>query len=166
MSYILIFILTDALEFMWIQSQEQDLDEMPNFSRTQIFIQILFCSLFLLLCALHEPNSSRFYTFPASKYLFINCSPLDVHCSVAISALWFLLSHFHLHGSTGWKILAPPFTVHFPIPKQFKSCSLLFSPSLMKIISNCKEMWMCNPPCELWWGLNHDFGRCKYLCCV
>lgn len=43
--------------------------------------------------------------------------------------------------------------------KQFKVCSLLFSPSLIKIISNCHEMWMGNCACKIQWGLNPDCGR-------
>lgn len=52
--------------------------------------------------------------------------------------------------------------------KQFKVCSLLFSPSLIKIISNCHEMWMGNCACKIQWGLNPDCGRLQVpvLCII
>lgn len=154
MNYILIFILEHALEFMCLFYS----NEMPNFSRIQIFTQILFCSL-LWLCPLHKPTSLRFLTFPASKHLLVNCTPLDVH------GQWQYLpfAHFHLHGSTGWEVLPPPLA---HITNSLKFLHFFFSSSLMKIKSNCPEMWMCNPTCKFQWGLNHHFGRCRYLCCT
>lgn len=86
---------------------------------------------------LYEPSSSRFFTFPQH-------STLDVHWPLAISALWFLLSSFHLHWSTrhGKKSLLLCSKFFFTYQKQFKVCPILFSLSFMK--NHVKLSWSVN----------------------
>lgn len=161
MNYVLIFILADALEFTY------------HFLRTGLWWNAKFLKdpnmysnfiLFFVFMIVSSPwaNSLRILHLSCSKTPFIKLYPS-----------WYSLAS----GNICPLVLALPFSLAW-IYRVRNPCSSIqssfsnitnslkfvhFSPSLMKIISNCHEMWMCNPTCKLQWGLNHDFGRWEGL---